>query len=73
MTPMRILEGNPTVSGQDTKGKKVVLSLATGWTTYITEQVEASPALDILFITSQPEDGATVYSSGVSSVSSGAM
>lgn len=73
MTPMRILEGNPTVSGQDTKGMKVVLSLATGWTTYITEQVKASPALDILFITSQPEDGATVYSSGVSSVSSGAM
>lgn len=68
MTPMRVIEGNPTVSGQDieqrkrdieqgknnTKQWKKVLPLVIGWTTYITEEVEVEPAVDILFITSRP-------------------
>jgi hypothetical protein len=33
---------------------KKVLPLVFGWTTYITEEVEVTPALDILVVTSQP-------------------
>ena len=78
MTPMRVLQGNPTISeqvmeqrqnpeqkedieqGADTeqeeeiKRVKRVLPLVFGWTTYITEEVEVTPALDILVVTSQP-------------------
>lgn len=54
MTPMRVLQGNPTVSGQETEREKKVLPLVFGWTTYITEVVEVVPALDILVVTSQP-------------------
>lgn len=50
MTPIRILQGKPTVSGQDTEQRKRVLPLLTGWTTYLTKLVEVEPALDILFI-----------------------
>ena len=72
MTPMRIIQGNPTVSGQDKEQRKrdtrqgnsdlkqwkKVLPLVIGWTTYIMDEVEVSPAVDILFITSRPlEDG----------------
>lgn len=53
MTPMRVLQGNPTVSGQETEREKKVLPLVFGWTTYITEVVEVVPALDILVVTSQ--------------------
>lgn len=68
MTPMRVIGGNPTVSGQDIeqRGKdteqgkqnaeqwKKVLPLAVGWTTYITEEVVVEPVVDILFVTSRP-------------------
>lgn len=54
MTPLRVIQGHPTVSGQDADQKKKVLPLAVGWTTYIMEEVEVSPAVDILFITSRP-------------------
>jgi len=51
---MRVIKGHPTVSGQDAEQRKKILPLAIGWTTYITEEVEVAPAVDILFITSQP-------------------
>ena len=54
MTPMRVVQGEPYVSGHHPKQGKKTLPLVTGWTTYITEKVEVSPAVDILFITSQP-------------------
>ena len=72
MTPMRILQGKPTISGQDIEerqdeeqGKdaeqgedtgrvKRVLPLVIGSKTYVTEEVEVTPGLDILIATSQP-------------------
>lgn len=54
MTPMRLIGGSPTVSGQDLEQRKRVLPVVIGWTTYITEEVEVAPAVDVLFITSQP-------------------
>ena len=72
MTPMRILQGAPTISGQhtekwqnegqgkdapqgkDTERVNKILPLIFGWTTYITDEVEVTPALDILVVTSQP-------------------
>ncbi len=54
MTPLRVIQGHPTVSEQDAEQKKKVLPLAVGWTTYIMDEVEVSPAVDILFITSRP-------------------
>lgn len=59
MTPMRIIEGSPTVSGYTPEQGKKVLPLAIGWTTYITEEIEVAPAVDILFITSQPGQSST--------------
>ena len=54
MTPMRVIQGNPTVSGQDAEQGQKVLPMVVGWTTYITEEVEVTPAVDILFVTSRP-------------------
>jgi len=54
MTAMRVIEGSPTVSGQDAEQGQKVLPIAVGWTTYITEEVKVTPAVDILFVTSQP-------------------
>lgn len=66
---MRVLQGHPTVSGQDTKppqnkepGTKA-LPLVVGWTTYIREEVEVVPALDLLIVTSQPLKGGRVVPS----------
>ncbi|KAI9769845.1 MAG: hypothetical protein M1840_003839 [Geoglossum simile] len=41
LIPIRIADGNPTASGKQ---------LAPGWSTYMTEEVEVSPALDCLFV-----------------------
>jgi len=54
MTPMRIIQGNPTVSGQGPEQGERVLPLTIGWTTYITEEVKVALSVDILFITSHP-------------------
>lgn len=54
ITPMRILQGNPTVSGQDIERGKKVLPFVVGLTTYIREEVEVLPALDLLIVASQP-------------------
>ena len=53
VTPIRILQGTPTISDA---GK--TLSLNIGWTTYITKAVIITPALDVLFITSKRPDAA---------------
>lgn len=54
ITPMRILQGHPTVSGQDKEPGIRILPLVVGWTTYIRDEVEVVPALDVLIVTSQP-------------------
>lgn len=54
ITPMRILQGNPTVSGQDIERGGKVLPFVVSKTTYIREEVEVMPALDLLIVASQP-------------------
>ena len=54
ITPMRILQGKPTVSGQDTERGKRVSPFTVGSITYIREEVELMPALDLLIVASQP-------------------
>jgi len=54
ITPMRIVQGNPTVSGQDTERGKRFVPFVIGSTTYIKEEVEVMPALDLLIVASQP-------------------
>lgn len=54
MTAIRIIEGKPTVSGTGSEQNKISLPLEFGSTVYIRDRVDVTPAVDILFITSQP-------------------
>ena len=48
------MSGQDAEPEQDKESGIKVLPLAVGWTTYIRDEVEVVPALDVLIVTSEP-------------------
>ena len=68
MTPMQILQGNPTISGRDAAGEHKTLPFDFGWTTHITGEVEVTSALVVLFLTSAPQTAMELPATGAAAV-----
>lgn len=51
---IRVIEGQPEISGLGAERERKRLPMRVGWATYITEKVQVTSAIDILFVTPQP-------------------